>query len=55
MTAVATADAAGPAPPRALRGLRDRLRSDPGSVVVPIAAVLVLGQLVLRGWAAAGG
>ena len=38
-----------------LRGLRERFASDPASVVVPIAAVLVLGQLVLRGWAAAGG
>jgi hypothetical protein len=59
MTAAATVDAADPAPARPQRGLRERWarwrRSDPGPVVLPVAAALVLGQLVLRGWAAAGG
>src|SRR5690349_15327637 len=55
MTAVATDDAAGPAPARPLRGLPGRVRAGRASVVLPVAAVLVLGQLVLRGWAAAGG
>ncbi|WP_214403229.1 hypothetical protein [Pseudonocardia lacus] len=55
MTAVATDDAAGPAPSRPLRSRVEGFREDPGSLVLPIAALLVLGQLVLRGWAAAGG
>jgi hypothetical protein len=35
--------------------LRERVRADPTIVVVPVAALLIIGQLVLRGWAEAGG
>jgi hypothetical protein len=54
MTAVATADAAGPAPSRSTR-LRERIGSHPDSAVLGVAAALMLFQLVLRGWASAGG
>jgi hypothetical protein len=55
---VATADdtaGAGPTAPARPPGLRERVRDDPASIVVPVAAVLILAQLVLRGWASAGG
>jgi hypothetical protein len=55
---VATADdtaGAGPAAPARPPTLRGRVRDDPASLVVPVAAALILAQLVLRGWASAGG
>src|SRR3954465_6546412 len=55
---VATADdtaAPGPAAPARAPGLRERVRDDPASLVLPVAAALIVGQLVLRGWASAGG
>lgn len=51
----ALADAPEPLERAAPNDLLGRIRSDPASLVLPVAAALILAQIVLRGWAAAGG